>query len=60
VLAAGARLLQRHPDIGTVVLECTNLPPYALALSAALQRPVHHIVSMLHARMAALAAGAAA
>jgi hypothetical protein len=60
VLAAGARLLQRHPDIGTVVLECTNLPPYAAALSAALQRPVHHIVSMLHARMAALAAGAAA
>lgn len=57
VLAAGRRLLERHPQVGTLVLECTNLPPYARALEQATRRPVHHIVSLLHARMAALPAG---
>jgi hypothetical protein len=55
VLDAGRRLLARHPDIGAWVLECTNLPPYAEALQLATGRPVHHIVSMLHQRMADLA-----
>lgn len=54
VLAAGARLLARHPELQSLVLECTNLPPYAAALQAATGRPVHHIVSLLHERMAAL------
>jgi hypothetical protein len=35
VIAAGLALRQRAPDLRTVVLECTNMPPYALALSAA-------------------------
>lgn len=59
VLAAGERLLARHPGVQTLVLECTNLPPYAAALQAATGRRVHHIVSLLHERMAALGAGAA-
>jgi Asp/Glu/hydantoin racemase len=56
VLAAGQRLLRRHPDVQTLVLECTNLPPYAAALQRATGRPVHHIVSLLHERWAALEA----
>jgi hypothetical protein len=60
VLAAGARLLARHPGVQTLVLECTNLPPYAAALQAATGRPVHHIVSLLHERMAAMPRAAAA
>jgi hypothetical protein len=55
VLAAGARLLARHPRLEAFVLECTNLPPYAEALQRATGRPVHHIVSLLHERMPALA-----
>ena len=54
VLAAGARLRARHPGLRALVLECTNLPPYADALRAATGLPVHHIVSLLHERMAAL------
>lgn len=54
VLAAGARLRARHPGLEALVLECTNLPPYADALRAATGLPVHHIVSLLHERMAAL------
>ncbi len=54
VLAAAQRLLARHADIGTLVLECTNLPPYAPALRAASGLPVLDVVTLLNARMAAL------
>jgi len=54
VLAAGARLLARRPELDTLVLECTNLPPYAAALRQATGRAVHDIVTLLDERMAAL------
>lgn len=57
VVAAGQRLQAREPGLDGYLLECTNLPPYAAALEAACGRPVQHVVSMLEARMAALAAG---
>jgi Asp/Glu/hydantoin racemase len=57
VLAAAARLRSRHPDVDTLVLECTNLPPYAPALRAATGLPVLDVVTLLNARMAALAVG---
>lgn len=55
VLAAAARLRARHPAVDTLVLECTNLPPYAQALRAATGLPVLDVVTLLHARMAGLA-----
>jgi Asp/Glu/hydantoin racemase len=58
VLAAGRRLLAREPGLQALVLECTNLPPYAAALRHATGLPVHDIVSLLHERMAGLTAGA--
>lgn len=54
VLAAADRLLARHPDLTTLVLECTNLPPYADALRQASGRRVLDVVSLLNQRMAAL------
>lgn len=42
-----------HPDIGALLFECGNLPPYAYAISRAAGRPVFH---MLHG--AALVMGA--
>jgi Asp/Glu/hydantoin racemase len=54
VLDAAARLCARHPDIDTLVLECTNLPPYAPALRAATGLPVLDVVTLLNQRMAAL------
>jgi hypothetical protein len=54
VLAAGQRLLARHPALQALVLECTNLPPYADALRRATGLPVHDIVTLLHRRMATL------
>lgn len=60
VLAAGRRLLAREPDLQALVLECTNLPPYAAALRQSTGLPVHHIVSLLHERMALLGVGSQA
>ena len=59
VLAAAQRLLARQPQIDTLVLECTNLPPYAPALRAATGLVVLDVVTLLNARMAALTAHAA-
>jgi Asp/Glu/hydantoin racemase len=36
-----------HPEVGAIVLECTNMPPYAAALRAALGMPVYDIYSMI-------------
>ena len=47
VLDAGLDLVRRHPKVGAVVLECTNMPPYAAALQDALGLPVYDIYSMI-------------
>ncbi len=47
VLQAGGRLLARRPDIGAIVLECTNMPPYSAALSKRFGLPVFDIVTMV-------------
>ena len=55
VAAAARRLLAAHPEVAAIVLECTNLPPYAAAVRAATGVPVYDIVSMvcwLHAGLA--------
>jgi Asp/Glu/hydantoin racemase len=47
ILDAGRELVTRHPDVGAIVLECTNMPPYAAALRDALSLPVYDIYSMI-------------
>jgi hypothetical protein len=41
VVDAGKRLAAARPDLGAVVVECTNMPPYTTALRAALRLPVY-------------------
>ena len=53
VVDAARRLLADHPQVNTLVLECTNLPPYAGALRLATGLPVFDVVTMLNARWAA-------
>lgn len=55
VLAAAERLRARHPHIDTLVLECTNLPPYADALRRHTGLPVWDVTTLLNGRMASLA-----
>lgn len=47
VLDAGRALVTRHPEVGAIVLECTNMAPYAAAMQAALGRPVYDIYSLV-------------
>ena len=47
ILAAGRDLVARHPEVGAIVLECTNMPPYAAALAAELGLPVYDVYSMI-------------
>jgi hypothetical protein len=53
-IATGRALLRKHPGVDTIVLECTNLPPYRAALQKALGVPVHDVLDLLesfHARL---------
>lgn len=47
IVDAGRDLIARHPEVGAIVLECTNMPPYAAALAEAVGRPVYDIYSMI-------------
>jgi hypothetical protein len=49
-VAAACRLVERHPVLSTIVLECTNMPPYADAVRAATGRAVHDITTLLRQR----------
>ena len=47
VVEAGKELLAKNPDIGAIVLECTNMPPYAAAMQREVGLPVYDIYSMI-------------
>jgi len=51
------RLVGEHPDLGAIVLECTNMPPYAADIQRETGLPVFDIVSLVTLVHAALAAG---
>lgn len=55
ILDAGARLVRDNPRLGAIVLECTNMAPYARALSEHVGIPVYDIytfVNWFHAGIA--------
>jgi len=47
ILAAGDELVDGHDGIGAVLLECTNMVPYARALSEHLRLPVFSIYTFV-------------
>lgn len=47
ILEAGERLIALRSDIGAVLLECTNMSPYARLLSQHLRLPVYDIYSCI-------------
>lgn len=46
LLAVAHGLVAHHPSVGAVVLECTNMPPFAWAVSSALALPVFDILTL--------------
>ena len=54
VVGAAQRLLARHPTLTDIVLECTNMPPYADAVRRATGVRVHDITTLIGERFHAL------
>lgn len=48
VVAAARQLLEENDNIGAVVLECTNFPPYAHAIEREFGLPVYDVIGMIH------------
>jgi len=46
-LQAAQQLMQQHPNIGAIVLECTNMVPYAAAIRKLTGVPVYSIYSFV-------------
>lgn len=56
VTRAASRLVSTHPEVGAIVLECANMPPYRSAVEASTGLPVYdaaQLVSWFHAGLAA-------
>jgi Asp/Glu/hydantoin racemase len=56
-LRVARRLLTDHPDVGAIVLECTNMPPYAADIQRETGLPVFDIVSLVRLVHDGLASG---
>jgi aspartate/glutamate racemase len=46
-LAVARRLVEAHPEIGAIVLECTNMPPYRAEIQATTGLPVFDITTLV-------------
>jgi len=47
VAAAARALVGWHPDVGALLLECANMPPYRDAVAATTGRPVHDAAQLV-------------
>jgi aspartate/glutamate racemase len=41
------RMVSEHPEVGAIVLECTNMPPYAAALQKEVHLPIFDIYTLV-------------
>ena len=48
MVSAAEKLVDSHPDVGAIVLECTNMPPYAKDIQQTAGRPVFDVVTMIN------------
>lgn len=48
IAATAKNMIYHHPDIGAIVLECTNMSPFASDVHRVTGRPVFDAVTMIH------------
>ena len=48
VTRVARRLVEEHPHVRSILLECSDLPPYAHAVQAATGRPVFDFITMIN------------
>lgn len=47
MLDTADRMLAEHPNVGAIVLECTNMPPFSRAIQARTGLPVFDIITLI-------------
>lgn len=47
VVGLAADLVQRNPEIGAILLQCSDLPPYAAAIQSRVQLPVFDMTTLI-------------
>jgi Asp/Glu/hydantoin racemase len=47
VVGAARRIVDENPDIGAIVLECSDMPPYAAAVQAEVGLPVWDFITLI-------------
>ncbi|MFB0637901.1 aspartate/glutamate racemase family protein [Bacillus sp. SIMBA_008] len=47
VVRAAIELVDQHPNIGAILLECSDLPPYASVIQQAVGLPVYDFITMI-------------
>jgi Asp/Glu/hydantoin racemase len=40
-------MVSEHPEVGAIVLECTNMPPYAAAIQKEIDLPIFDIYTLV-------------
>ncbi len=48
VIGVAQQLAKDNPDIGSILLECSDLPPYAAAVQGAVNLPVFDFITMIN------------
>ncbi|MEW9309898.1 aspartate/glutamate racemase family protein [Labrys neptuniae] len=48
VTEVASKLVEQHPQVRSILLECSDLPPYAHAVQAATGRPVFDFITMIN------------
>lgn len=48
MVKAATRLTNEHPDVGALLFECTNMPPYTEAVRRATGLPIHSSVTIIN------------
>ena len=48
VVTSAQRLVAGQPEIGALLLECSDLPPFACAIQRAVQLPVFDFITMIN------------
>ncbi|MFD1414947.1 aspartate/glutamate racemase family protein [Oceanobacillus jeddahense] len=47
MVTASLDLVYKNPDIGAVLLECSDLPPYAKDIQSHVQLPVYDFITLI-------------
>jgi len=47
IVDIATRLVKRHPEVGAILLECSDMPPYAYVVQQATQLPVFDFITLI-------------